>query len=182
MVTHVTKMIERERQTWTHPFQNAIWKSTRLFVKYFIEILHCPSQSKVPMDELARACAEHENGMHIVAGPDGDNNFETIVQHCCKVYMSRGIRSPGPVFIDISNISQCESSLRGVLSAAEQIKNGHLFDMRHRYKSWWVDSPQIWIFCDTFPCVPEVADMIRVDTKWRLWEIDDRNDIARVKQ
>lgn len=169
---------EAGEQIWPRPFQNHIWRSRHAFVKRVVEVVYCSSSDKEHMDELARACAQHENGMHIVAGTGGDDNLCDIVQYCCAVCMSRRIRTPGPVFIDISNISCCEDSLRGVLCATEVIKDGRLYDMRHSYKKWWVDSPQIWVYCDTIPSVPEVRDLIRLDSKWRLWEIDDQHNLV----
>ena len=61
-----------------------------------------------------------------------------------------------------------KDQLRGIFMAMEQVKKGKLFDFRYKYKTYWIDSPSVWMFTNYCPDLK----MLSMD-RWRLWEVDD---------
>ena len=63
--------------------------------------------------------------------------------------------------------------LNGIYTAIEQIKKGKLFDLRYKYKEYWIDAPQIWVFSNIEPDI----SMLSKD-RWRLWAISDDKELV----
>lgn len=100
------------------------------------------------------------------------NDAKELMAVMCDICMGKEERKPNPVFIDMPR-SQDQSRLYGVYSAIEQIKNGLLYDLRYKYKEWWIDSPAIWVFMNTMPDLSSLSK-----DRWIIWEIKD-NDLVR---
>lgn len=62
--------------------------------------------------------------------------------------------------------------LGGIYSAIEQIKKGKLYDLRHCYKEYWIDSPTIWVFSN----IPPDLSLLSKD-RWKIWVVDDTKSL-----
>lgn len=95
------------------------------------------------------------------------NDFKEVVQACCDICYYTENRDPKGVFFDLPR-AMTKDQLRGIFMAMEQIKKGKLFDFRYKYKTYWIDSPSVWMFTNYCPDLK----MLSMD-RWRLWEVDD---------
>jgi len=103
------------------------------------------------------------------------NDFDKLIATACNICTSRELRMPKAFFIDLPRAME-KNKLNGFLSACEQIKKGKLYDVRHNYKYWWIDSPQIWIFSNNMVDF----DLLSSD-RWKLWIFDDENNLIEKK-
>lgn len=103
------------------------------------------------------------------------NDFKEIVQTLCNICADTNNRAPRLVFLDMPR-AQSKSQLHGFYSAIEQIKKGKLFDCRYHYKTYWIDSPRVWIFTNE---VPDTSLLSR--DRWRLWTIE-KGKLEPIKQ
>lgn len=94
------------------------------------------------------------------------NDCTKLVQYICNYCMDNNIRDPKLIFMDLPRAMNKES-LYGIYSAIEQIKKGKLVDDRNHGKSWWIDSPRVWVFSNH---VPDLTLMSK--DRWRLWTIN----------
>lgn len=53
-------------------------------------------------------------------------------------------------------------------SALESIKDGHVWDNRYTYKEKWFDSPNVWVFTNTYP-----DQSLLTPDRWKLWSITE---------
>lgn len=91
------------------------------------------------------------------------NDFEKLIATLCNICMDQNIRDPGLIFIDMPR-AQRKDQLYGMYSAIEQIKKGKLYDMRHHYKCWWIEIPEVWVFANVLPDMQALS----LD-RWKLW-------------
>lgn len=96
------------------------------------------------------------------------NDAKELIQSMCDICEGKGLRDPNPVFIDLPR-SQDKSRLHGIYNAIEQIKKGRLYDMRYKYKEWWIDSPSLWCFTNILPDVEYLSK-----DRWVIWTIKDQ--------
>ena len=90
-----------------------------------------------------------------------------LLESACDILMGKEQRVPGLCFIDLPRGID-PRKVGAFLIACEEIKKGKVCDMRHRYKEWWFDSPQIWVFANWLPDL----NALSVD-RWKLWTITD---------
>lgn len=95
------------------------------------------------------------------------NDFKELIALLCDICMDGNIRSPKIVFFDLPRAMD-KDRLFGMYSAIEQVKKGKLYDCRYKYKCWWIDSPQIWVFSNILPD----RKMLSAD-RWNLWKINN---------
>jgi hypothetical protein len=62
-----------------------------------------------------------------------------------------------------------------MFTAIEQIKKGKLYDFRYSYKTFWIDSPQIWVFCNWLPD----TSYLSMD-RWKVWNINDAKEFVEM--
>ncbi len=98
---------------------------------------------------------------------DVGNNSQEIVQDLCDQCIGMKTHDPKMVFVDLERATD-QTKLWGLYVAIERIKKGRLVDRRYKYTKWWIDSPQIWVFCNKLPR----ANYLSKD-RWRFWVIDD---------
>lgn len=110
---------------------------------------------------IACLCSLHHNGLRVPP----INDYEKLLATVCDILRGKGQRKPGPVFIDLPRFMD-KSKLHGIFSAIEEIKNGHSYDLRYKYREWWYDSPPVWV-CTNMP--PPVEALSR--DRWRFWTI-----------
>lgn len=97
------------------------------------------------------------------------NDLNDIISMLCDECMGLNLRNPSGVFFDLPRAMD-KTRLHGIFSSFEQIKKGKLFDKRYKYKKWWIDSPQIFIFTNWIPDL----DMLSKD-RWELLTINESN-------
>lgn len=150
------------------PFQSQILKSAEEFDDRIINLIYdatgCKGKSTV--SALAELLGK---GIDLPPVNDADQ----LIQSCCNICEGRKIRDPSPIFVDLPRAMN-KDRLNGIYTAIEQIKKGKLYDLRYKYKVWWIDSPQIWVFTNIEPDLK----MLSLD-RWRIWEIDDNNELVK---
>lgn len=93
------------------------------------------------------------------------NDGERLVATACNICMSKNMRKPNPVFIDMPRAMN-KDRLNGIFYAVEDLKRGYLYDLRNKYKDWWIDSPSVWLFTNEMPD----KDALSRD-RWKFWRI-----------
>lgn len=95
-----------------------------------------------------------------------------LIESACNILTSRNERVPGPICIDLprgmtyKEKDKPSPNLAPFLIAIEQIKKGHICDMRNHYKEWWFDSPPMFVFCNHLPDLRFLSK-----DRWVLWKI-----------
>jgi len=100
------------------------------------------------------------------------NNSKEMIQMLCNICKDTNNRNPRLVFLDMPR-SQSKQQLEEFYSGVEIIKNGKLFDCRHHYKSFWIDSPRVWIFTNHHPD----TSYLSMD-RWRFWSINEKKELV----
>lgn len=97
------------------------------------------------------------------------NDFKELIALVCDICMDRNTRDPKIIFFDLPRALD-KDRLNGMYSAIEQIKKGKLYDCRYKYKCWWIDAPQCWVFSNILPN----KALLSAD-RWNIWEINKEN-------
>lgn len=97
------------------------------------------------------------------------NDAKDLAQAVCCMLEASGSRDPGIFIIDLPRAMN-KDKLFGMYSAIEQIKDGVVYDLRYKYKEFWFNSPQVWVFTNHMP----ECDMLSKD-RWSLWKIVDKD-------
>lgn len=95
------------------------------------------------------------------------NDFKELVALLCDICSDKNWRNPSPIFFDLPRAID-KTKLYGLYSAIEQVKKGKLYDCRYHYKSFWIDSPVIWVFTNVQPDLRLLSS-----DRWKLWTIED---------
>lgn len=59
-----------------------------------------------------------------------------------------------------------KDQLHQFFSGVEEVKNGHVFDDRYRFRERYFDCPNIWVFTNVLPDL----NMLSAD-RWRIWQV-----------
>lgn len=100
------------------------------------------------------------------------NDFKDIMQLVCNYCKDNEIRDIGHLFLDMPK-SQNKDKLTGIYSAIEELKTGRLFDLRNHFKTWRIESPNIWVFSNK----PPEFDALSVD-RWKIWTVNNDNELV----
>lgn len=149
------------------PFEKKIWDEYEVFDNRSVFIVIDPVEAR-GQSSLASLCNLHGRGIDMTVYNDG----EKLMQALCNSCIERQLRDPKMLFIDVSR-SLNEEKLRGMYAVIEQVKKGKLYDLRNRYKEWWIDSPQIWVFSDSMPNKRYLKG-----EKWKFFTINDTNELV----
>jgi len=98
------------------------------------------------------------------------NDYEKLVATLCCI-LKDVTRDPKSIFMDMPRAVD-KTHLIGTYCAIEQIKKGKLYDLRNKYKSWWIHAPQVWVFTNV---VPEFS--LLSQDRWRVWTINDNKEL-----
>ena len=143
-----------------HAYQQTIWDSADRFdprtINYIYDIDGNNGKSTI-----ASLMELYKRGIDLPPM----NDSEKLIQSVCDILMATENRDPKCMFIDMPRAMD-KKRLGSMYSAIEQIKKGKVFDTRYSYKSWWFDSPQIWVFANSRPDLSYLSQ-----DRWRLWEI-----------
>lgn len=161
----------RDKMNCLRPFQRQILDSAKVFEDRIINLIYddtgCHGKSVVSaLSELLY------NGIDLPPV----NDAEQLVQSCCNICMDKGVRDPSPIFIDLPRAMN-KDRLNGIYTAIEQIKKGKLYDMRYKYKAYWIDSPQIWVFSNIQPDMNYLSS-----DRWKIWMINDNYELEPYDQ
>ena len=154
----------RDMLTRLYPYQQLIFDTANVFDTRIINMIYCETGNQ-GKSTIASVCELYGRGIDLPPV----NDAEKLIQSCCDVCESKGIRDPSPIFVDLPRAMN-KDRLNGIYTAIEQIKKGKLFDLRYRYKEYWIDSPQIWVFSNIEPDLT----MLSAD-RYRDWETDRKS-------
>lgn len=98
------------------------------------------------------------------------NDYEKLVATLCCI-LKDVTRDPKSIFMDMPRAVD-KSHLLGTYCAIEQIKKGKLYDLRNKYKSWWIHAPQVWVFTNVVPDMSLLSQ-----DRWRVWTISDNKEL-----
>lgn len=144
------------------PWQQKVLETATEFNSREINLIYDPQGNKGKSTVAAIAELEH-NGLDMPPL----NDFKELVALLCDICMDRNLRTVSPIFFDLPRAID-KTRLHGLYSAIEQVKKGKLYDCRYHYKSWWIDSPVIWVFSNIQPD----TNLLSSD-RWKIWTIED---------
>lgn len=143
-----------------YPFQQSIIDSRLNFnsrhVNFVIDVDGNNGKST-----LAALAQLHFKGLDLP--PIGDH--KELLQIVCDILMAKEERDPQLVFVDLPRALD-PKKLGPFMIAVEQIKKGHVCDVRNHYREWWFDSPQVWLFANWFPNINYMSK-----DRWCFWKI-----------
>ncbi|AXH75489.1 MAG: replication-associated protein [Circoviridae sp.] len=100
------------------------------------------------------------------------NDGNMLIQTVCDIIEGQQERTPGPFFLDLPRAIP-KIHMAGYFTACEQIKKGKVWDCRYKYKSWWYDSPNVWVFTNKKPDLSYLSY-----DRWKLWEINENKELV----
>lgn len=145
-----------------HPYQQQVMDSRHEFNDRIINLVvdvrgNNGKSTCAALAELHHGCID--------LPPIGDH--KELTQVVCDILMAKEEREPGIIFVDLPRALTTDAKRFGpFMVAIEQMKKGHVCDVRHRYRDWWFDSPAIWVFCNHPPDVKMMSN-----DRWRFWKI-----------
>lgn len=158
----------RNRLDKLYPFQKTIWDSQNTFDDRSINLIYCPEGNK-GKSTIASLMELHNCGIDLPSV----NDYKELVQAVCDICESQELHNPKTLHIDLPRALD-KTRLFGMISAIEQIKKGKLFDFRYKYKVWWIDSPQIWVYSNWLID----TNMLSKD-RWKIWTINDNLELIK---
>jgi len=144
-------------------WQQDVWDSADQFDPRTINLVYDQSGNN-GKSVIAALMDLHKRGIDLPPM----NDAEKLIQSVADIFISREIRDPKVVFVDLPRAMD-KRKLGGLYTAIEQIKKGKVYDTRYQYKEWWFDSPQIWVFSNI---APDLSLLSR--DRWKCWTIVDR--------
>jgi len=129
-----------------HPYQNDILNSRDFFTDRGVNLVYDRTGNK-GKSTIASLAELHYRAIDLPPL----NDHKELLQVVCDILMAKKERDPQLVFIDLPRSMTEGDGLKKLapfMVAIEQIKKGHVCDVRHHYKHWWFDSPQVWMFCN----------------------------------
>lgn len=153
------------------PFQKQIYDSANVFEPRIINYIYCEKGNN-GKSTIASICELMGKGVDLPPCNDADK----LIQSFCNICMTKRMRDPSPVFIDLPRAMH-KDAMNGIFAAVEQIKKGKLYDVRNKYKEWWIDSPQVWVFAN----VPPKTHLLSSD-RWKIWIINDEYELIEYSE
>lgn len=127
------------------PWQQSVLDSKDVFNDRTVNFVYDPRGNN-GKSTVASLMQLHYDGLDLP--PISDH--KELLQVVCDVLIAKEQRDPKLIFVDLPR-SLDSKRLGPFMVAIEQIKKGHVCDVRHHYKEWWFDSPQIWVFANWKP-------------------------------
>lgn len=149
------------------PWQQKVWDSADDFEPRKINYVYCQTGNK-GKTVIASLMELHDRGIDLPPV----NDQKELVQSTCDILEATDNREPKTVFIDMPRAMH-KDKLNGIFSAIEQIKKGKVYDLRYKYKAWWFDSPQVWVFSNTLAA----TEMLSRD-RWLIWTITEDMELV----
>lgn len=158
----------RNRMDKLLPFQQHIWDTATVFDDRIINMIYDKGGNN-GKSTIASLCELFGKGIDLPPV----NDAEKLVASCCDICEGKNVRDPSPIFVDMPRAMNKER-LNGIYTAIEQIKKGKLYDLRYKYKEWWIDSPQIWVFSNIEP-----DENLLSKDRWRVWVINENKELEK---
>lgn len=147
------------------PFQQSVIDSCSVHDTRTINLLYCEKGNK-GRSTIGAYAELHDIGYYL---PPVNDSKELVA---CAYACAEGDENRTPAFfIDLPR-SFDKTHLEQMYSAIEQMKVGKLYDMRYKYRSFWVNSPTIWVFTNEYPNLKLLSS-----DRWKIWEIDDDDEL-----
>ena len=143
-------------------WQHQVRASKDVFDSRRVNFLYDPKGNN-GKSTLASLCELQDRALALPLTYDPKQLMESV----CDILMSKEQRDPKLCFIDLPRGINPDK-IGAYFVACEEIKKGKAVDMRHRYKEWWFDSPQVWVFANWLPNM----SLLSAD-RWLLWTIVD---------
>lgn len=159
-------MPRQYRDKTLYPYQQTIRDSAEHFDDRMIDLIVDPTGG-VGKSTIAAICEilDHAIDLPIV------NDHKDLIHSMCDTCMDRQTRNPKLVFLDMPRALD-KRSLNGFYTAIEQIKKGKLYDLRYHTKTYWIDSPRIWVFTNEEP-----DENLLSRDRWRIWRVNKQTKI-----
>ena len=145
-----------------YPYQKHILESRNDFNDRVVNVLIDPKGNN-GKSTVACLAELHYGGIDLP--PIADH--KELTQVVCNILMGKKERQPGIIFIDLPRTLTMDPKRMGpFMIAIEQIKKGHVCDVRNHYTDWWYDSPAVWA------CTNHYLDVrFMSEDRWRFWTI-----------
>ncbi len=134
-----------------YPWQQAVLTEAQTFNPRTVNYIYDPVGAS-GKSTIASLCCLHHRGLRVPPV----NDHEKLLASVCDILSARDDHAPGAIFIDLPRYMD-KRRLHGIYAAVEELKNGHAYDMRFHYKEWWFDSPSVWMFANTKPCLEALS-------------------------
>lgn len=155
------------RNLTMRPWQQQVIDDSKVFSDRIVNVIYdrdgCSGKST-----LASYCELMMNGIDMPP----INDMKELIATLCDICMDLNIRDPNPVFMDLPRAMD-KDRLYGIYTAIEQIKKGKLYDLRYKYKCWWIDSPAMWVFTNELP-----SSVLLSKDRWKIWTIKDKEHLV----
>lgn len=152
----------RGLETQLRPWQQAVWDCADQIDDRHINFLYDPRGNNGKSTIVALMCL-HKRAIRVPAVNDKD----MLVASVCDILMGKRCREPKCMFVDMPRAMD-KRHLGSLYAAIEEFKVGCAMDMRYRYREWWFDSPQVWVFGNVEPNL----NYMSMD-RWKIWTIND---------
>lgn len=146
------------------PFQQTIWDSADIKEFRKTNLVYDPPGKK-GKSTVAALIDLHDRGIDL---PPFNDSIQ-LIQATLNILEGKKLRTPRCICIDLPR-SMNQNKLGELYTAIEQIKKGKVYDFRYKYREWWFDSPQIWVFCNVLP----LKEYLSVD-RWSVFTIDEKS-------
>lgn len=156
----------REMRDTLYPWQQSVWDSENNYNNRTINLVYCPEGCS-GKSSIAHVCRLY--GSAIVVPPVNDAKELVAAVHSMCVARDE---DPKLVFVDLPRAMD-KTKLLGIYSAIEQIKNGYLYDLRYKFSSYDIDSPQVWVFTN----IPPKFKYLSKD-RWVMWNINEAKELV----
>lgn len=150
-----------------YPFQFDILETRKDFNTRTINCIY-DVNGNIGKSTVAAIAELKYNAIDLPPINDAKQLMEVMYGEC----IMRDTNKPGLVFLDMPR-SMNKDTLNGIYSAIEQIKKGKIYDIRHSFKSLWIDSPTIWVFTNTMPDLDALSS-----DRWIFWQVEN-NELVR---
>lgn len=143
------------------PFQAQIFNDTE-FDDRKINLYLC-KKGCVGKSTIANICCLFQNAIILPVS----NDFERIIFSCCNILMSMNLRKDIKIFVDIPR-AFTENKLNSLFTVIEVLKGGRCWDSRHKFRQYFFDSPQIYLFLNKLDSIKYLSK-----DRWRLYTINE---------
>lgn len=145
-----------------YPWQSTVLESRNVFNDRIVNLV-VDTAGNNGKSTAASLAALHYGAIDLP--PIGDH--KELLQVVTDILVAREERHPGLVFVDLPrSVTLDTKRLAPFMVAIEQIKKGHVCDVRNRYREWWFDSPAVWVFVNHPPDLKFMSS-----DRWKLWRI-----------
>lgn len=159
---------KNKRNVVLKPWQTFVMTDAERFDERVVDVVWDPpgNHGKSFLMEWAN---QHKKGIMIPTS----NDAKELVAAVMNILVGQQLREPKLMFIDLPRAME-KKHLRGMYTAIETIKNGHVWDFRYQFKEWIFEQPRVWVFSNVLPD----KEWLTAD-RWRIWTFDSQDNLQR---